>query len=134
MLDAWVPLMLDRVAAGDMSIHRFVEATSKRPAEVFGVYPRKGSLEIGADADLIVVDLEQTSTLDSSKFMSKAKYSAFDGWTMRGVPVMTFVGGTLVAKDGEIVAEAGCGSFVAPGGEIAADDENATASLRQAGD
>ena len=130
MLDAWVPLMLDRVAAGELSIHRFVEATSKRPAEVFGVYPRKGSLQPGSDADLIVVDMERTSQLDSSKFMSKAKYSPFEGWTMRGLPVMTFVGGTLVAKDGEIVAEPGCGSFVAPGGDFDTPDRKAVGAGR----
>ena len=110
--------MLDRVAAGDMSLSRFVEATSARPAQVFGVYPKKGSLQVGADADLVVIDMEKTAKLDPAKFMSKAKYSPFEGWTLRGIPVMTFVEGTLVAKDGEIVAEPGTGSFVAPGGEI----------------
>ena len=110
--------MLDRVAAGELSLERFVEATSKRPAQVFGVYPKKGSLNIGADADLVVIDMDKTWQLDSSKFMSKAKYSPFEGWTLRGLPVMTFVGGTLVAKDGEIVTTPGSGSFVPPGGEI----------------
>ncbi len=117
-LDFWVPLMLDRVAAEELSLAQFVNATSKRPAEVFGLYPKKGSFQIGADADLVVIDMDKTWRLDSSKFMSKAKYSPFEGWNLRGIPVMTFVGGNLVAKDGEIVAAPGCGSFVSPGGEI----------------
>ena len=86
-LDFWVPLMLDRVAAGELSLERFVEATSKRPAQVFGVYPKKGSLNIGADADLVVIDMDKTWQLDSSKFMSKAKYSPFEGWTLRSASV-----------------------------------------------
>ena len=57
--------------------------------------------------------------------MSKAKYSPFEGWTLRGLPVMTFVNGNLVAKDGEIVAEPGVGGFVTPGGKIDAPDRAA---------
>jgi dihydroorotase len=126
-LDCWVPLMLNQVAEGNLSLARFVEATSKRPAEVFGVYPKKGSLAVGADADLVVIDMDKIWKLDPAKFMSKAKYSPFEGWPLRGLPVMTFVNGTLVAKDGEIVAEPGVGGFVLPGGEIVASDQSALA-------
>jgi dihydroorotase (multifunctional complex type) len=111
-LDYWVPLMLDRVASGEMSMNRFVEVTAKRPAEVFGLYPAKGSIRVGSDADLVVVDLARESMVDPTKFKSKAKYTPFAGWKLRGLPIMTFVGGTLVAKDGKIVGRPGCGSFV----------------------
>ena len=124
-LDYWVPLMLNQVAEGKLSLARFVEATSQKPAQVFGVYPKKGSLEVGADADLVVIDMEKSWKLDPAKFMSKAKYSPFEGWTLRGLPVMTFVNGNLVAKDGEIVAEPGVGGFVTPGGKIDAPDRAA---------
>ncbi len=124
-LDYWVPLMLDRVAAGELSLARFVEAACEKPAQVFGVYPRKGSLQVGADADLAVVDMNKTAKLDPQKFMSKAKYSPFEGWTLRGIPVMTFVSSIQVAKDGEIVGEAGLGDFIVPGGDIDAPDRAA---------
>jgi dihydroorotase (multifunctional complex type) len=117
-LDYWVPLMLDRVAAGEMSMERFVEVTSKRPAQVFGLYPRKGSIRVGADADLVVIDMAKTSRVDPTRFKSKAKYTPFTDWPLRGLPVMTFVRGTLVARDGEIVANAGCGEFVIPDAEL----------------
>lgn len=113
-LDYWVPLMLDRVARGELSMTRFVEAASTRPAQIFGVYPRKGMIREGADADLVVIDMDKTSTVDPSKFKSKAKYSPFEGWPLRGMPIMTFVGGTLVAKDGEIVGKPGTGTIVSP--------------------
>lgn len=113
-LDYWVPLMLDRVARGELSMARFVDAASTRPAQVFGVYPRKGVIAAGADADLVVLDMNKTSTVDPSKFKSKAKYSAFEGWPLRGLPIMTIVGGTLVAKDGEIVGKPGAGTIVSP--------------------
>lgn len=113
-LDYWVPLMLDRVARGELSMERFVDAASTRPAQIFGVYPRKGVIEVGADADLVVLDMDKASTVDPSKFKSKARYSAFEGWPLRGMPTMTFVGGTLVAKDGEIVGKPGAGTIVSP--------------------
>lgn len=113
-LDYWVPLMLDWVARGELSMARFVDAASTRPAQIFGVYPRKGVIEVGADADLVVLDMDKTSIVDPSKFKSKAKYSAFEGWPLRGMPIMTFVGGALVAKDGEIVGKPGAGTIVSP--------------------
>lgn len=113
-LDYWVPLILNEVAAGKMTMRHFVKVASRGPAEIFGLYPQKGVIRPGADADLVVIDMEKTSHVDPSRFMSKAKYTAFEGWTLRGLPVMTFVNGTLVAKDGEIVAEPGTGTIVSP--------------------
>lgn len=113
-LDYWVPLMLDRVSRGEISMHRFVEAAAARPAKIFGIYPRKGCIRAGADADLVVIDMEQTSVVDPARFKSKAKYTAFEGWPMRGVPVMTFVNGKLVAENGQIVGRPGGGTLVSP--------------------
>lgn len=113
-LDYWVPLMLDRVAGGEFSMARFVEVTAEAPAKVFGLYPRKGVLRVGADADLVVVDLNKTTTVDPARFLSKAKYSPFEGWKARGVPVMTLVGGVVVARDGVVVAKPGTGRLVSP--------------------
>lgn len=115
-LDYWVPLILDRVADADLSWQRFVEVTSKRPAQIFGLYPKKGVIAEGSDADVVVVDMASTTTIDPARFMSKARYSPFAGRTVRGVPLMTFVNGHLVARNGEIVAKPGVGKFVSPNG------------------
>src|SRR5581483_9491459 len=106
-LDYWVPLMLDRVARGEIPLTRFVEAASSRPAKIFGLYPRKGAIAAGADADLVVLDMTKTATISPADFRSKAKYTPFEGWTMRGMPSMTFVAGNLVARDGDIVGKPG---------------------------
>jgi dihydroorotase-like cyclic amidohydrolase len=111
-LDYWVPVMLDRVARGDISMQRFVEAASSRPAQIFGLYPNKGAIEAGADADIVVLDMNKTGVVSPANFKSKAKYTPFEGWTMRGIPTMTFVAGTLVARDGEIVGKPGAGTIV----------------------
>jgi allantoinase len=111
-LDYWVPVMLDRVARGEISMQRFVEAASARPAQVFGLYPRKGAIQAGADADVVVLDMNKTSTVAAARFKSKARYTPFEGWPMRGIPTMTFVAGNLVARDGEIVGKPGNGTIV----------------------
>jgi dihydroorotase (multifunctional complex type) len=111
-LDYWVPVMLDRVARGEISMQRFVEAASSRPAQMFGLYPHKGALEAGADADVVVLDMNKTAVVSAANFKSKAKYTPFEGWTMRGIPTMTFVAGNLVARDGEVVGKPGTGTIV----------------------
>jgi dihydroorotase-like cyclic amidohydrolase len=111
-LDYWVPVMLDRVARGEISMERFVEAASARPAQIFGLYPRKGAIRPGADADVVVLDMNKTATVSPANFKSKARYTPFEGWPMRGIPTMTFVAGNLIARDGEIVGKPGSGTIV----------------------
>lgn len=111
-LDYWVPLMLDRVARGEITMQRFVEAASSRPAQVFGLYPAKGAIQAGADADVVVLDMNRTGVVSAASFRSKAKYTPFEGWPMRGIPTLTFVAGNLVARDGEIVGKPGSGTIV----------------------
>ena len=111
-LDYWVPVMLDRVARGEISMQRFVDAASARPAQIFGLYPTKGVIEAGADADIVVLDMNKTSVVSPADFKSKGKYTPFEGWTMRGIPAMTFVAGSLIARDGEIVGKPGSGTIV----------------------
>jgi allantoinase len=113
-LDYWVPLMLDRVARGEISMQRFVEAASARPAQVFGIYPQKGALKVGSDADIVVIDMTKTSSVSPAGFKSKAKYTPFEGWSMRGMPTITMVGGRIVARDGHIVGKPGWGTIVSP--------------------
>jgi dihydroorotase-like cyclic amidohydrolase len=93
-------------------MQRFVEAASARPAQVFGLYPRKGTIQAGADADVVVLDMNKTSVVSAARFKSKARYTPFEGWPMRGIPTMTFVAGNLVARDGEIVGKPGNGTIV----------------------
>jgi dihydroorotase len=79
--------------------------------EIFGLKGR-GRLVEGSHADLVVVDMKREYKVDSSKFSSKAKYSPFEGWRVRGKPVKTFVGGRVVIDEGEIVAKPGTGRVV----------------------
>ena len=111
-LDYWVPLMLDRVAKGEITMERFVEAASARQAQVFGLYPLKRALSVGSHSDIFNVDMSKSTSVSASRFKSKAKYTPFEGWTMRGAPTMTMVGGRVVAKNGEVVGKPGWGTIV----------------------
>ncbi len=107
-------LMLTAVADGRLSLERVATITSGAPARAFGLYGRKGAIRIGADADLAVVDLNRSATLSAAALHSRGKVSAYEGKEVKGVPVMTFVRGRMVAKDGEVVAEQGWGELVRP--------------------
>ncbi|UCE16595.1 MAG: dihydroorotase family protein [Candidatus Bathyarchaeota archaeon] len=105
-LETTLPLLLTQVNEGRLAMSDLIRVASKRPAEIFHLRDR-GSLAEGCWADLVVVDLKRKYRIDSSNFYSKAKYSPFDGWKVRGKPIKTFVNGQLVMDDGEIIANSG---------------------------
>ncbi len=95
-LETAVPLVLDRlVRPGTITLARFVELLSARPARLLGL-AAKGRIEPGADADLTVLDLDRPVTVDKTRFESKGRNTPFDGWRLVGAPVLTVVGGRIV--------------------------------------
>jgi dihydroorotase (multifunctional complex type) len=98
-----VPLMLDQVAAGRLPLARFVDALAVRPARIFGFYPRKGRLAVGSDADVIVVDLDGSWTIEAARLHTKSRITPFEGVTGRGRVEVTVLRGAVVARDGEVV-------------------------------
>lgn len=114
-LEVMAPLMLTAVADGRLSLARMVELCSTRAARLFGL-AQKGRLELGADADLALVDLDATWTYDSRTALTKsrANMAIYDGFAMRGRVVSTFVRGVRVFHEGEVTGPAGHGRFVRP--------------------
>jgi len=110
-LETTLPLLLTMVKEGRLLIANMVRLLSERPAEIFNLKGR-GCLKDGNIADLVAVDLSKKYKIDASKFHSKAKYSPFDGWSVDGKPVKTFVNGQLIMDDGDIMARAGSGSII----------------------
>jgi len=98
-VETQMPLMLTEVNHGRMSICDYVRKSSFNPAKIFGLYPRKGAIALGADADLAIVDLSRAQTLDDSALHSRSKISPFNGRRVQGLPLHTLVRGRFIMKD-----------------------------------
>jgi dihydroorotase len=124
-----VPLMLTEVNRGRMTLERYVGWASVNPARAWGLYPRKGAIQVGADADLVVVDMEREWTIRAAELHSKSKITPFEGMTARGRPVCTIVRGRVVMREGELTDARGWGRQVSPG-RLEPDDRAAFRSGR----
>ncbi|WP_018261988.1 dihydroorotase [Methylobacterium sp. WSM2598] len=100
-----VPIMLDHVAAGRLSLARFVDLTSAGPQRAFGL-ARKGRLAVGYDADVTVVDLKRCETIRNAWIASRCGWTPYDGTTVTGWPVGTLVRGATVMWEGSLVTPA----------------------------
>jgi len=111
-VETLLPLMLDQVNKQVLSLQMLVYYLSARPAQIFNVYPNKGSLIVGTDADMTVVDMDIEWTINPDDMYSKARETTmFNGWKVKGKPVMTIVRGVIVAENGIIVGEKGYGKL-----------------------
>lgn len=106
-------LLSEGVNQGRLSLERLVEVSSTLPARTFGLYPKKGALEVGSDADITLVDLEETRVVNAKKNLHQGSdFSPFDGKTLKGWPVLTLLRGKVVMEGGEVTAEPGTGQFI----------------------
>jgi dihydroorotase len=115
-----LPLMLTEVNAGRLTLERLVALTAANPAKVWDLYPHKGTLRVGADADIVLVDMDRTATIDQKKLHSKQKISGWHGRAVKGVPVRTIVRGRTVMLDGEMIGTPGWGKPVLQSGPVRA--------------
>ncbi len=94
-----LPIMLSEgVNKGRISLERLVEVSCENPARIFGLYPRKGTIAIGSDADLVIVDLDKLKTVTRDMVISRGLWSVWEGWEFKGWPIMTVLGGQVVME------------------------------------
>jgi allantoinase len=105
-------MMLTGVADGRVSLERLVAARSLAPAQAYGLFPRKGWLGDGADADFVLVDLDVAHTLRDEDIVAKVGWTPYAGRTVRGKVVSTYVRGRLAARDGRAEVAPGWGQFI----------------------
>ncbi|PFG39036.1 dihydroorotase [Georgenia soli] len=117
-LDSTFSLLLDAVARGHLSYEDVVRVYSEAPARAYGLWPRKGSLLPGADADIVLVDPTATRTLRNADVLSKAGWTPYAGRTVTGRAVGTYLRGELVAAEGRPADERG-GQFLRGAGSRA---------------
>ena len=116
-----IPALEDRVnllfthgvKTGRIDLHTFVEAASTRAAKIFGLFPRKGTIQPGADADLVVYDPDHRGTITAASQTMNLDYSAFEGWPIEGRPSVVTLRGEVAARDGKYVGTPGWGKFLA---------------------
>jgi dihydroorotase len=111
-VETTLTMLLNAVAEGKLTLQRLVQTYSEAPARLLGLYPRKGALRIGSDADVVLVDTEQEHILSNDNIVSKAGWTPFDGRRVKGRPVMTMLRGEVIAENGKVAAEPGGGRFV----------------------
>ena len=100
------------VCRGKVDLHTFVDVASTRVAKLFGLFPRKGAIQLGADADLVVFDPDYRGTISSRTQQMAVDYSAFEGWKLEGRPSVVTVRGQVAARDGRFTGTLGRGRFL----------------------
>src|SRR5215813_164577 len=120
-IEARLPLLFDAmVSKGRLGLAKFVELTATAPAKIYDLYPRKGSITIGCDADLVLWNPTRRVTLAHPMLHDRAGYTPYAGRTLTGWPVTVILRGEPIMKEGRLNARPGCGRFLPrSGGEAA---------------
>jgi len=105
----YLSLLMTDVAAKKISLARVVDATSTRPAKLFGLYPRKGAIRVGADADIVLVDTAKKHTITDADVLSKCGWTPYAGREVQGIPMFTFLRGTAILDGGKTATRDGFG-------------------------
>lgn len=114
VIETTLPLMLDAVNRDLISLERLVEVFSSNPAQINGLYPVKGDLLLGSDADVVVVDMDKPFHIRGEDLHTIQKITPYEGMEGKGGPVTTLVRGKVVYEDGEVVGKPGYGEFMRP--------------------
>lgn len=112
-IETMLPILLSEgVNKGRLTLENLCSILCKRPAKIFGLYPRKGAIMVGSDADLTVIDLKRKRKVRSGELHHKCGWTPYEGMTLAGWPTMTILRGEVVAENGEIKGKSGFGKFV----------------------
>jgi dihydroorotase len=111
-LETALPLMLTEVNNGRLTLNRYVALTATNPARIWDLYPRKGALMPGSDADITLVDMSRSTVIDQGRLHSKSRISGWHGRRVTGLPVRTIVRGRTVMAGGKLVGQPGWGQHV----------------------
>ena len=111
-VESSLAVFLNAVNEGKITLNQLVKMTSYNTAKIYGLYPEKGSMAIGTDADFTIVDLDLKKALSASDLKSKCKWSPYLGMELKGWAVMTIVRGNIVYENGKITGKKGYGKYL----------------------
>jgi dihydroorotase (multifunctional complex type) len=112
VIQPMLSLMLTQAFKGRSTLQKIVEALTVKPAQIFGLYPRKGSIQIGTDADFVFVDAKRKKVIGNDMLFTKCGWTPFEGIEVKGIPVRTVVRGKTVMETEAVIAEPGHGQFI----------------------
>jgi dihydropyrimidinase len=113
LMGSILPIMMSEgVNKNRITIERFVELCSENAARIFSIYPQKGALSPGSDADIIIVDPKREWEMTTESLRSASDFCIFEGMKVKGKVVKTFVRGELIAEDGQLVAKTPHGRYI----------------------
>jgi dihydropyrimidinase len=122
------------VKHGALDIHRFVDALSTQPAKLFGLFPRKGNIAVGADADLVIYDTGYRGTISAATQHTNNDYNGFEGFTIEGRPLHVTVRGKVQVRDGVFAGESGRGQMLRRTPQYGAHHEAPKPEIKEAAD
>jgi dihydropyrimidinase len=105
-------LFSEGVHTGRISLQKFVELTATNPAKIFGMFPQKGTLSVGADADIVIFDPNQKHTISAKTHHMHVDYSAYEGWELTGKTKTVLLRGNIAIENGKCLLEKGYGKFI----------------------
>ena len=114
-MEARIPLMFAEVSKGRLTLERLVTLCCANPARLSGLYPRKGVVAEGSDADLALIDPEYSGTLTKAMLHENCDYTTYEGFQLNGYPVMTISRGEVIAEKGAFIGKKGRGRFLKRG-------------------
>lgn len=108
-----LPVMLSEgVHKGRITLERLVELCCRNTAYHFGLYPKKGAIAVGSDADLVLLDLDRTEIMTAAKLHSVSDFTLYEGWKLKGWPYMTILRGEIVYENGKVIGRPGYGRYL----------------------
>jgi len=112
-IETRIPLIYtEGVLKGHFSMNKFVELVSTNPAKLFGMFPEKGTIAVGSDADIVIFDPKKEVVLKAEDLHQNVDYTPFEGFKVKGYPVKTIVNGKIVIDDGNFIGKPGEGKFI----------------------
>ncbi len=111
-LETYLPLLLNGVNEGWLSLERLTAVSSEKPAMVYGIYPRKGALKVGCDADMVIVDMKRRVKLSDDTQITACGWTPYDGMTVQGWPTTSILRGNVVMEDDQALSKKGSGRFI----------------------
>ncbi len=111
-IEARIPLLYDKCVKENISLNKFVDMCSTKPAKIFGMYPEKGAIEIGSHCDLAIIDPNVKKVISHEILHENVDYTPYEGIEVNGYPIMTISKGNVIVEYGKFLGKKGSGSFV----------------------